>query len=286
MNYSQILLLYRRENISRRRLLVLVCLLRNRRLHIQKNAPYSEWRGAAFRLNDFTDRECLAYFCFWKPDIARLRLALRIKAMVKKKAQDVVSGDEALCILLKRFSYANCWIDLRLMFGRREGTLSRIFYHVLRHFDGRFSFVIQRVDVSWLTEADFHLYTGAIAAKEGVLPASPPTALPPFGKGLLRFWTLTIHTSCKDPIASGKNFRADPFILFFFFALASFTFCLLIKASLRSSDKSPRICFRFVDFSSVPLRFRFAALSFSNEVKRAFTRNGQNRADTEALKFL
>lgn len=168
MNAFQLMLLYRRKYICRRRLFLLLRLTRKR--HIQRSASDSDWNGSIFNLEDYTDRECLAHFRFTRPDLYRLRKALNIPKVVRTRQQDAVDGAEALCILLKRFSYANRWIDLRRMFGRREGTLSRIFHHVLRHIDRRFSRVMQRMDVPWLEEEDFHLYVGAIAGKGGVLP--------------------------------------------------------------------------------------------------------------------
>lgn len=56
------------------------------------------------------------------------------------------------------------------MLGCREGTLSRIFYWVLRHVDQNFCDVLQRWDVPWLDEQAFHLFAGAISAKGGVMP--------------------------------------------------------------------------------------------------------------------
>lgn len=112
----------------------------------------------------------MAHFRSQKPDLFRLREALRIPHVVRTGTRDRVDSMEALCILLKRFSYPNRSIELRRMFGRGKGTLSRVFYWVLRYIDQNFTPILQSWNVTWLQEEDFHLYSGVICAIGRVLP--------------------------------------------------------------------------------------------------------------------
>lgn len=145
MKHSHLLLLYRRKYISRSRFFLLVRPLRSRKQHVQRNAPDSDWKGTMFCLENLTEKECLAHFRFEKGNNSTLHEVLQIQLVIRTISRDVAEGTGAICILLKRFSYADRWNDLPRMFGRREGTLSHIFYHVLRLIDRKISHVLQEM---------------------------------------------------------------------------------------------------------------------------------------------
>lgn len=141
-----------KEHFSKQ-LVLWLRLLRKR--HVQSTASDHDWKGAALNLQDYTDKECMARFRFRRTDIYWLRKAFGIEEIVKTREQDALDGTEALHFA-ETILYANRWIDLRRISCRHEGTLSRIFYCILRHVDRSFSYVTQRTDVPWLKEENFH----------------------------------------------------------------------------------------------------------------------------------
>lgn len=73
----------------------------NRTYHYQKK------RAGIFRLDDLDDNFCFVHFRFYKADIRRLRVLFEIPDEIILKNRIKVSGEEALCILLKRLAYPN-----------------------------------------------------------------------------------------------------------------------------------------------------------------------------------
>ena len=129
-----------------------------------------EWIAGSFDLAALTDREVRHLFRFQREDLLRLRTALRIPDQVITAQRDRVSGNEAFCILLRRLAYPCRWLELRRLFGRTTGTLSRIFYHILRHISAKFSHLMRTLNQDWLTEEDFQLFAAAVAGKGGTVP--------------------------------------------------------------------------------------------------------------------
>ncbi|VEN56645.1 unnamed protein product [Callosobruchus maculatus] len=62
------------------------------------------------------EQECKVNFRFEKRHIPRLVQALRIPDELNTDSQHKVSGQEALCILLRRLSYPNRLADLEPFF--------------------------------------------------------------------------------------------------------------------------------------------------------------------------
>ncbi|XP_055348000.1 uncharacterized protein LOC129595112 [Paramacrobiotus metropolitanus] len=162
MKFIYLFLLYKRKMISRRRFLLLLCILKKRKLR-------DDWIPFAFDPSVFTERESWRFFRFTMSQIEELRKRLLIPDIVVTAERDRASGVEALCILLRRFVYPSRWIDLRMFFGRSEGSLCRIFMWVLNHIDRTFRWLVEEWNQTWLTEEDFVIFAGAVAAKGGVL---------------------------------------------------------------------------------------------------------------------
>ena len=128
--------LYFEKHISRKQFIILRKRMRDRKvLALDEDA----WREESFDLDNYSDKECRAYFCFKREDLFQLLDALRIPDVVETASQDFASGLEALCIVLRRPAYPNRWLELRKMFGRSHGSLNRIFYATLLIIDKCFS---------------------------------------------------------------------------------------------------------------------------------------------------
>ena len=74
-------------------------------LNSNKNPDFRYWKYDHFDVDTLDDAECNAEFRFLKNDIYFLRESLQIPENVICSNILVVLREEALCILLKRFSY-------------------------------------------------------------------------------------------------------------------------------------------------------------------------------------
>ena len=74
-------------------------------LNTSKNLDFPYWNYQQFDLENLSDEECKAEFRFYKSNIYFLKEALHIPDEVIFSNRLVVSGVEALSILLKGFSY-------------------------------------------------------------------------------------------------------------------------------------------------------------------------------------
>lgn len=162
-------ILFAKKKISKRLFFRMRLLLKRGKVERKRADPDDNWEIESFNLDVFTDLECWRFFRFHRNDICRLKKALKIPDFVSTSQFDLVTGIEGLCIVLRRLAYPNRWIDLRRIFARSHGALSRIFYRTLRLID-RSSDVLSSWNQTWLEEEDFSLCAGAIAAKGGVIP--------------------------------------------------------------------------------------------------------------------
>ena len=88
---------------------------------------------ARFSLETLTDIQCLSSFRFDKQSIRRLTTALRLPERFVCPNRTVVSGQDALCVLLRRLVYPNRLVDLEPFFGRPKSTLSLIINTTLNY---------------------------------------------------------------------------------------------------------------------------------------------------------
>lgn len=68
---------------------------------------YLDKASGVFDLEKLGDSYCFTHFRFYKDDIRRMRRALNIPELIILKSRVKVSGEEALCILLRRLAYPN-----------------------------------------------------------------------------------------------------------------------------------------------------------------------------------
>ena len=164
MNISTFCALFHRGKISQREFIIL------RKRCLRKNDEEDDWVNDSFDFEAITEHESRRLFRFKKADVVYLQTCLRIPERVKTSERDDVSGLEALCILLRRLSYPNRWIELRRLFGRSHGSLCRVFYKILDHINANFGSLLRDWDQSWLQEPDFQTFSAAITEKGGVIP--------------------------------------------------------------------------------------------------------------------
>ena len=100
-------------------------------LNSSKNPDFPYWRYERFDLEELTDDECKAEFRFYKNDIYVLKEALQVPEQITCYNRLVVSGIEALCILLKRFAYPIRYGDMIARFGRPAPQFSIISYEIM-----------------------------------------------------------------------------------------------------------------------------------------------------------
>ena len=91
-----------------------------------KNPDFPYWNYQQFDLEDLSHEKCKAEFRFYKNTICFLKEALHIPREVIFSNRLLVSGVEAVSILLKRFSYPIRQGDIIPRFGRPVPLLNMI----------------------------------------------------------------------------------------------------------------------------------------------------------------
>ncbi len=146
---------------------------------------YLKKKEGVFRLEELDDNYCFTHFRFYKNDIRRLRVLLDIPDNVVLENRVKVSGDEALCILLKRLSYPNrheksClaialkftnlvlinrYADLMQFFPRGRSALSGICNAMVRHILRVKVDVLEDLNKPWLSRDNLKLYCQSLYDK-------------------------------------------------------------------------------------------------------------------------
>lgn len=94
-------------------------------------------------MTQFSEKDSISYFRFGRHDIHSLISALDMPDMFQTGHGGTILAEEALCLMLHRFSYPNRWCMIREKFGNRsEGSLSTLFYVVVAWFLGRWGFLV------------------------------------------------------------------------------------------------------------------------------------------------
>lgn len=78
---------------------------KNRQYHYLDKLP------GVFDLDKLTDSFCFVHFRFYKADIRRLVVSFDIPHEIILKTGSKVTGELALCILLKRLAYPNRFLN-------------------------------------------------------------------------------------------------------------------------------------------------------------------------------
>ena len=95
-----------------------------------------------FDLDTYTEEQSKASFRFYKDDIRNLCVELGIPREFRARNGTALSGEEGLCVLLKRLSYPNRLGDLSEIFGRSISELSYIFNGILDFVDNAHSHLL------------------------------------------------------------------------------------------------------------------------------------------------
>ncbi|CAN7977247.1 unnamed protein product [Ixodes persulcatus] len=110
-------------------------------------------------------------FRFEQVDVQRLRKALAIPERVRNAQRVEISGDEALCIALRRLSYPVRLCDMRREFGRAESTLSLFANSVLKDIVAAIGPLLGNFARNpWLTSTALEEFSHAVQQKGAPLP--------------------------------------------------------------------------------------------------------------------
>lgn len=71
---------------------------------------YLKKKNGIFRLDELNDNFCFTHFRFYKADIRRMRILFHIPDEIILETGVKVSGEEAMCILLRRLAYPNRYV--------------------------------------------------------------------------------------------------------------------------------------------------------------------------------
>ena len=144
--------------------------------------PY--WKYDHFSLEDMNEDECKAEFSFLRKDIYTLHI-MNIPEMFTCYNGVTVTGIEGLCILLKRYSYPNGYLDLIPTFGRPVPQLCMIVNHVMNFIYERWHHLLTSFHQLWLSPANLKRYANYIHQS---------------GAPLENYWGFvdeTVHSVCK-----------------------------------------------------------------------------------------
>lgn len=123
-----------------------------------------------FHLEQITDGDIFLSFRFSREDLPRLLLELKIPDVVRLDNGSVFCGMEALCVLLRRLAYPNRLVDIKHIFRRQKGELSKVFNWMLNHVNEKFGHLLSTLNLCWLRVEDMVNFARAIQAKGSPLP--------------------------------------------------------------------------------------------------------------------
>ncbi|XP_072375397.1 uncharacterized protein [Diabrotica undecimpunctata] len=119
-----------------------------------------------FSLETLSDLEVKNLFRFEKVHIPRLALALGILENITTEENITLPGINALCILLRRFTYPNRLSDLEPLFGYSFKAVSSIANKTMDIIIQNKGYLIENLgNVPWLNENKLNQYSQAIAQK-------------------------------------------------------------------------------------------------------------------------
>ena len=104
-------------------------------------------------------------FCRLYIDIYRLKDVLRLPDILKTYNRLSVSGIEALCIFLKRFSYPCRYSDFVPRFGRPVPDYSIISNEIMNIVYNRFSYLLEDFNLPFLSPNKLEEYCTAVTGK-------------------------------------------------------------------------------------------------------------------------
>ena len=132
--------------------------------HIPRTITYDcEW--PRFALHTLTDDQCWANFKFVKQNITRLATLLSLPDVIRVSNDCVCSRVDALCIVLRRFSYPNRLCDLESFVGRPSSTLSLIINETVHQLWSLHRHRLTSLDLPWLQQHYLQQYADTIHMK-------------------------------------------------------------------------------------------------------------------------
>ena len=114
-----------------------------------------------FDLDTYTEEQSKASFRFYKDDIRNLCVELGIPKEFRARNGTALSGEEGLCVLLRRLSYPNRLGDLSEFFGRSISELSYIFNGILDFVYNAHSHLLTDLNQTWLSPANLQVFADA-----------------------------------------------------------------------------------------------------------------------------
>lgn len=96
----------------------------------------------AFNLNSMEDEEVFINFRFHREDLERLQSALNIPNVVEPPPRYRITGQTALCVLLRRLAYPNRLTDLENMFGLSSPALSATANYLIKYLEGHKGYLL------------------------------------------------------------------------------------------------------------------------------------------------
>ena len=115
--------------------------------------------------DDLNNYQCRNLFRFDKHDISTLRDALGIPEKIVCQNRTSATGDEGLCILLRRLAYPNRLEDLAPVFGRTKSELSYIFNTRLNDVYDKHHHRLSNLNQPWLGHPQLQEFAAAISER-------------------------------------------------------------------------------------------------------------------------
>lgn len=118
-----------------------------------------------FMLQSISRDEVISSFRFTKDDLYKLTDVLRMPDFIVCSNRTKAPAIEALCIVLRRFSYPNRLGDLSTFFKRSKAELSFICKATVNFICERHGYLLQNLNRQWLLKHDLERYSETISAK-------------------------------------------------------------------------------------------------------------------------
>lgn len=117
-----------------------------------------------FDLSTLSGEECKALFRFEKEHIPLLRTELGLPNRLKGENGCVFSGDEGLCVVLRRLAYPNRLSDLSHLFDRSSVELSLVFNKTLNFIHEEKCDLLKTLNQRWLSHANLDTFAQSVSA--------------------------------------------------------------------------------------------------------------------------
>ena len=131
-------------------------------LNSRRNPCIPYWNYPKFVLDNISEDECKTEFRFGKAELPVLAEVLKIPDGFTCVNGNVASGMEALCMLLKRFSYPCRLSDMVPRFGRSIPELSLILSEVCNHIYETHGYLLHDLNQPWLQSDHLEEFANAI----------------------------------------------------------------------------------------------------------------------------